>query len=69
MKIKREYWMTNGGLLLLESSRFQVTDRQGRPAWKIDACRITGGYHGRIWLRNLTRVQVEIMESKKGAKR
>lgn len=47
-------WKTKGGVVVIERGRSTDPDRRGREAVKIHAYRETGGYHGLLWLKNLT---------------
>lgn len=50
-------WKTKGGVVVIERGRREVRDRRGRLRVKIEAYRETGGYHGLLWLKNLTPVE------------
>lgn len=46
-------WKTKSGVVVVERGRYQTTDRRGKLAWKVHAYREGGGFHGKLWLKNL----------------
>lgn len=50
-------WRTAGGVVVEERGRRREMDRKGRVTWKISAWKASGGFHGWLWLRNLTPVE------------
>lgn len=50
-------WKTKSGVVVVERGRYQTTDRRGRLAWKVHAYRESGGFHGKLWLKNLRSIE------------